>query len=325
MVVFGDSLSDTGNTLAVIGRPNLPMYSRGRWTNGADNTADPRAQTAQSGWTGLWHDRLADVLDMPRAAPSRVNSGTNFAHGGATAADGTSSFVIQNTGAQVADFLSRQGSGAIPADKLYVLWAGGNNIRDRAKAANPTPDALRATAQTAVDNLTSEIQLLSQHVPQGQRVTIVWPNLPPLESIPDFAGSAQAVRDAVAAGTSKFKDAQDIAITALAASAPNIDIKKFDVYSLFGDLVAGRLSWTPTNTTQNIVTAGNFSGIVFNPQRNAAVPGLPNPDQFLYWDEVHPTAQVHKVLGEYAYQIVPAPGALSLAALAGLLAARRRR
>src|SRR6188472_1030511 len=51
--VFGDSLSDVGNTYAAAGAPLSPPYSNGRYSNGP-----------------VWHEQLADRMGVPRATAS---------------------------------------------------------------------------------------------------------------------------------------------------------------------------------------------------------------------------------------------------------------
>jgi phospholipase/lecithinase/hemolysin len=65
-VVFGDSLSDNGNTLAAAGFPQPPYYD-GRWTDGPN-----------------WVDYFTGLAHLPAATAYLQNHGTNFAPGGSS-------------------------------------------------------------------------------------------------------------------------------------------------------------------------------------------------------------------------------------------------
>ncbi|MEJ1934520.1 PEP-CTERM sorting domain-containing protein, partial [Nostoc sp. NIES-2111] len=51
-----------------------------------------------------------------------------------------------------------------------------------------------------------------------------------------------------------------------------------------------------------------------------------NPDEYLFWDEQHPTSRAHQILGDYAYQrlqdsyqSVPEPSVVSAMVTLGIL------
>jgi phospholipase/lecithinase/hemolysin len=54
---------------------------------------------------------------------------------------------------------------------------------------------------------------------------------------------------------------------------------------------------------------------------------IANPNGFLFWDDLHPTAQGHQFLADAVIEAVPEPatGLLLVAGLFGLGALRRRR
>src|SRR6476646_155735 len=91
-IVFGDSLSDTGNVRfrtnaksnGAVDYPSHTFnYDNGRFTN--DSGTDPASHT----YFGVWHEQLARTfLGLP-AASNSLNGGLNYAFGGATTMNGT--------------------------------------------------------------------------------------------------------------------------------------------------------------------------------------------------------------------------------------------
>jgi phospholipase/lecithinase/hemolysin len=113
LVVFGDSLSDNGNSLFLLKAPQLPYYN-GRWSNGPN-----------------WVDYFPLVAHhFPMVAayfPDPDNdNGTNFAVYGSVSAN-----LLQPkpTGlpAQIPTYLASIG-GEASADDLYVIWIGANDF-----------------------------------------------------------------------------------------------------------------------------------------------------------------------------------------------------
>src|SRR5215469_5209634 len=100
LVVFGDSLSDNGNSYATDGLPK-PPYFEGRWTNGYN-----------------WVDDFTQITGLPAATAYLENGGTNFAVGGSTS---------ELLGAQILVYLATVGGKANPAD-LFAIWIGGNDF-----------------------------------------------------------------------------------------------------------------------------------------------------------------------------------------------------
>ena len=100
LVVFGDSLSDNGNTYAAVGLPKPPYY-KGRWTNGYN-----------------WVDYFTRIAGLSAATAYLKNGGTNFAVGGSTS---------ELLGAQILVYLATVGGNADPSD-LFVIWIGSNDF-----------------------------------------------------------------------------------------------------------------------------------------------------------------------------------------------------
>lgn len=273
--VFGDSLSDSGNILATTGGtiPSAPYYA-GRFSNG---------QT--------YADVLAGRYGFT-AGPSLLG-GNNFAFGGATA--GGTATPIPSLGDQVAMFRARPG--AADAGALYVLWAGGNDLR-----ADPSA----AGISSALTGLSGAIQGLYQ---EGARNFLVM-NLPNLGLTPE--SQANNTVAAATAGSMAFNYYFSGTIGALQA-LPGSSIRTLDTFALLSGIV----------TNPGAAGFSNVTGACFN-----GVSACANPDSYLFWDSIHPTAAGHRLIADAAFNVLAVPEpetyALMLAGI-GLIIARTRR
>jgi outer membrane lipase/esterase len=110
IIVFGDSLSDTGNLFALTGGFPPPPYSDGRFSNGP-----------------LWVEYVAQDLGMD------IWPGDNYAMAGATTGHlnvNSAEFGLALPGLQdeIASFLTSIEPGAADPEALYVVWAGANDF-----------------------------------------------------------------------------------------------------------------------------------------------------------------------------------------------------
>ncbi|MCC6319836.1 MAG: hypothetical protein IT438_00175 [Phycisphaerales bacterium] len=332
MVVFGDSLSDTGNVLfnttgAVVSqRPVAPWYDAGRWTNGtATNNNAQVTRLGNSAFTGVWHEALARRWGMnPARATLQQNGGLNFAYGGATTAN-TAGTYTNNIGHQVrTQYLGN--NPVFTSSTLYCIWGGGNDIRDEGNAIFFSEAATRTAATTAVTRIESYIGDLTAAAPQNVFVTVVWPNVPPMQLIPDFLNAAANRRTAVQLAAQDFRDRQLEAATRLRNAHPRLRLHTVNVHGYFTEVAAGRVfDLAGLDVSTPVLNFNGFSGIGFNPTRNAAVPDGASPDGYVFWDRVHPTSRMHDLIGELAFQAIPEPSAVAVLALIGVCAARRRR
>lgn len=292
LIVFGDSLSDTGN-LYSLSQPYVPgalpfqlpqaPYFNGRFSNG------PVAVE--------W---LAQGLGA---------SLTNYAVGGATTGLGNNQVppipALQATGlrTQVGSFLS---GGVVDASALYLVWAGPNDF------LGMVPGTEQQTFASAIGNLTQSVLDLYA----GGARNFLLPLLPDLGLTP----RSQAAGAAAAAGASALSDAFNAALSqsyAQLALLPGAHLTLFDTASTQRSLIANAamLGFDSTDS-------GCFSGFV-------GVPGTvcATPDTHMFWDDIHPTARVHQLLGQQLLAAVPEPSTHGLMAVGLLLlggALRRR-
>lgn len=280
IVIFGDSLSDTRNVYdrtdsksgGLVQYPSGTYnYSDGRWTNSSDT--DPGSAT----YVGVWHEQLARTfLNIP-AATFSLGGGTNYAFGGATTNNGTheetvvtsSTFgdvtiTIDDMGQQVDDYLASHP--VADPNALYVIWGGGNDLFNDDSAENVTATAARATA------------LMKRLAMAGAKYIMV-PNVPPLGLIPKYAGDpakqASLSRAAV--------DYRDELSADLAAAMSDLSLQGFNPALYPVD------AWTNTIRVMTYPSRYGFINISSAVQDNSNA----NPDQYLFWDEKHPTTAGH--------------------------------
>ena len=165
----------------------------------------------------------------------------------------------------------------------------------------------------------------------GGATTLLVPNLPDLGAIPEFANSADS---ASATAVSQAWNAGLLDLMTILAAQTTADIFYLDVFGVFNDLLADPGAFGFTNTTDECRSVETLFGAAVGENECA------NADQFVFWDEIHPTTAAHQSLGDAAFQLlstgnplgvrltqdgeVPAPAPVLLVALGLLLVGRRR-
>lgn len=296
VMVFGDSLSDSGNVFLATGgavdpiaaTPPSPPYFAGRFSNGPN-----------------YADVLASGLGLP-LGPS-LAGGTNFAWGGArSGVDG----LVPSVGTQVLLFLGGVGGVADPSS-LYVVFGGGNDVRD--SLFEPTLADQLALIGDAVVSLFDAITALAS----AGATRFLVPNVPNVGLIPEVTaldGVFPGIAALAAFLSASFNAELAAAIDALRAGFPGISIKELDTFALISTMIADPASFGFTNVTDACLDPITF--IVCS-----------DPDSYLFWDTIHPTAAGHELLGLAAREAIPEPATLLLFGfgLLGLGAMKRRK
>jgi outer membrane lipase/esterase len=280
IVVFGDSLSDPGNAFALLGGTNTPPdYS-------VDAFLIPDRPYAKGGHHfsngDTWVEQLARTWRLAENANPAFRSSApkalNFAIGGARAGASGGG----NLDVQVGAFLQRSGNVA-PADALYVIAIGSNDVRAAAVAADPLP-ALQAGAQ----GIAAQIAILYA---RGARNFLVW-NSPDLGLTPALLALDQVLPGSAAGASFLSLTFNDVFLAAALAEAdtlPGIAITRFDAFTRLHEIVAQPQAFGLGNVTSACIT----------PQ--SAPFHCQNPDEFLFWDGIHPTRAAHGII---AHEVV---------------------
>ncbi|MDQ2924655.1 MAG: SGNH/GDSL hydrolase family protein [Acidobacteriota bacterium] len=303
VVIFGDSLSDTGNDATVSAAKNTvnaqvpgpaSNYALGRFTD--DSNTVPAARN----FMGVWIEQVAAKLAAKPVVLNSLAGGTNYAYGFATTDVGTSlftygpgnalSFTVNNMGQQVTDYLAT--NPVITSQTLFVVWGGANDLQNATSAAAIGAAAVREAG-------------LVQRLVSAGATDIIVPNLPPLGLIPRFNGSSAAALQATQAAQG-FDQSLAQALAGLPAANPGVTLHVFqlDTFTLFNTIVGPPIMAPLANVTMSS-------------QGMSAV----NPDTFLFWDDLHPTTVGHSLLAAAALTLIGTPVTTTTAVTSSNLAA----
>lgn len=123
-----------------------------------------------------------------------------------------------------------------------------------------------------------------------------------------------------------FNQAIDAALQSVAGT-PDLELLRFDAFGLLD-----RVAQDPAANGFTNIADACLQGLYLAPTPGAPAPTVcSNPDQYLFWDIVHPSASAHAILGRELYgevrtAFVPEPASLLLllAAVLALVVSRRR-
>jgi outer membrane lipase/esterase len=280
-VVFGDSLSDSGNIAAAQGLPA-----------GNSFTTNPDPVAAEI---------IAAAFGLP-SGPSLLG-GPNFAWGGACvrAAPAPCLNPVPNIPTQITQYLTPNGGRADP-NALYSIWGGANDIF--AALGNP------ATAQAnTVAAATSYVQQIGRLQAAGARYVVVY-NLPNLGATPQFGASASTAAS-VSQITVVYNSALDAGLATLGTGLISIN-----TFGLISEISANPGLYGFTNITGT--ACGAVSSVACGPGQLVS-PGA--NQTYLFADGVHPTGAAHAILANVVLSTIAAPIQVSYAGEGGVQAA----
>jgi outer membrane lipase/esterase len=304
MVVFGDSLSDSGNNallLSNFGTQPLPPVVIAN--DGSYSRIPSAAGTYSNGM--VWTQYLAQSLGLT-LTPS-LAGGTNFAFGGAqTGIDGSD--VPQIPGfpfsmrTQLNTFLGATGGIADP-NALYIVAGGGNNIRAALEAIAAGADPNTTAAATVADYANDMAGLVSSLKTAGAQHVLVL-------NTPNFGLTPLANALGVSALATNLSFAMDAQLAGALAGA---GVKTFDMFSFMTGVVGAGAASGFSNWTNACGAAVNACDV----------------NTSLFWDGIHPTTLAHQQLAAAVLAVaVPEPevaGMLALGLVVLALSSRRRR
>ncbi|OYX56697.1 MAG: autotransporter domain-containing esterase [Brevundimonas subvibrioides] len=265
LVVLGDSLSDNGNLYLASGGTQPP--------------SPPYFQGRFS------NGRVFTELLGFNAANfnGAVTGSINLAYGGSR----TDNNVAFPPGMrqQLTTYLGR--GGAFGANDLVSVLGGANNIFQALPTAGVSTNPVAAITPTLTAAV-ADMNFLVNDIAGRGAGTILVTNLPRLGITPQFRTSPAAALADYAGST--FNSSLQTALLTTAAARPGTNIILFDLAKV-SDLLAS----SPGRFGLSNVTEACFNGVTV----------CANPDSYLYFDGVHPTAAGHRLVatlsGDYLY------------------------
>ena len=276
IVVFGTSLSDPGNAFALRGAQATPHDFM---LNPLLIPSAPYAKGGHHFSNGpTWIEQLGRAIGLDASVKAALATtdpaATNFAVGAARAYEDGINF---NLTRQVDTFLARNGGTASP-QALYVVEMGSNDIRDAfalyASGGNGAP-----ILSQALGSIAANIQKLYL---AGARQFLVWtpPDVALTPAIRSLGPAAGALASQL---TLAFNGGLTQVVAGLSA-LPGSTFVRLDAYQLLTAIVANPADFALTTVTTACVTP------------NVAPFDCSRPDEFLFWDGIHPTRAGHGIL-----------------------------
>ena len=188
------------------------------------------------------------------------NGATDYAFGGAETGSNNDASGLPGMKQQLTSLLKAYPAGDPAA--LYIMWGGGNDYL-----------AGGTDTMTPVANLIGYVKSLAA---VGARNFVV-PNLPDLGQTPGNRNTASAASLTQLSLSHNANLAA--ALQTLRTQYPTCNILLFDVYAEFTRILAKPAAYGFANTTDEAM------------QNTSA-----NPDTYLFWDTVHPTAAAHRLI-----------------------------
>jgi outer membrane lipase/esterase len=308
LVVFGDSVSDSGNLFAL--GPALGLDAPGSPSNNWSMNTDEELLTLIPGQAYIsrrlsngpaWVELLGTALGRARNAKPAFGStdphALNFAVAGATASNLGPLPDFLDLSGQIGAFLARADQIRTTSHTLYVIAIGGNDMRAAAEVA-PDPDAVAMVFGAALESLGANIVALYGH---GARKILIW-NAPDLGRTPAIKRLAafrcsplppeqqQPCIQAIAQGITGLSVAFNAALENLLAGLEQqlgIEFIRFDAFGLLEPIQENPRRYGLANAEDPCIQIQPFFPVAGT---------CAHPDRHFFWDGIHPTRAGHAII-----------------------------
>ena len=300
VVVFGDSLSDTGNIAQLY---KLPA--------GTSFTTNPDP---------VWAEIVAQAFGS--SAANSLAGGTNYSWGGACVnPNGPCENPVPTTEQQINQLLS--GGNADP-DTLYMIWGGVNDISAVARNNSSDPQGALDGVLEAAGAYVDQIRDLQD---AGARYVVVL-NLPDAGKTINAQRAGAGAAAGLSALTSAYNEALDTGI-----SSQEHGIVPVNIFALMDEIIEDPGNYGFTNADGIACTPGSnplrpnggLESIVCGPTDSGYLSPPDTDEKYLFADGSHPSGAVHAAVASTVISTLTAPVQISLGGEGGVEVARAHR
>ncbi|KAJ3299360.1 hypothetical protein HK104_009212 [Borealophlyctis nickersoniae] len=282
LVIFGDSLSDIENAKTVTqGTFPVPPYDGGRFTNGpvwnellaSDSIFFALSNNAYGGaTTGTSTGTITNLKGVNFVVPSLLDQVAKYQESGQLASIQTFDNV-HGSSFEATNQESLKQDSDISFLTSYFILAGANDYNNMLTKGltNVTVDAVLANVEKAATMLATK----------GRRIILM--TLPPLDKTPRMLGNPQAgamLANLINTHNSRLQSIADN----LTKQNSRVRAYVFDMHAAILEMIANPAAYDLDNVTDACL--------------NMATGPCANPDRYLFWDFLHPTARGHAILAD---------------------------
>jgi thermolabile hemolysin len=224
----------------------------------------------------VWIEYLADLLETD------LDPEGQFAMGGAmTGPDNLQSmppvFVLPGFEQQVDGVLSLNGHRRVDPRAIYTVWIGANDFFAWLASGNSDPTGM------IQDGVANTIEGINDLADAGAAHFVVI-NLPDLGVTPAAGALPPGVDGLLSVLSASYNALLDQQLDLL-EEEQHVTIVRISAFELINDIVANPGDYGLSNVTDMAI---------------AGLPGV-DPDEYLFWDNVHPTTVAHQIIAETVY------------------------
>ncbi len=293
LVFFGDSLTDNGNLYNAVKKfvPKDPPYYKGRFSNGP-----------------VWADFMSVYFNEKYGTQTQ-----NYAVGGATVVwrsifDPAVPYYLK----QEVNSYVKSSSATNKDSVLYSLWIGANDYMDETK------QPVDLLVKEVIDELVIQIRELIEH--GGKNFVII--DLPDLSKSPYAKTISQEQKDRLKLLSQLHHEKLLDAVHFLRKVYPAFHFIYVDGYDMFNDMTTNIQSYNQ-KYNKHIVNLtdscwpGGYRGIHQNMDstslsiandvaiaQSLGVIPCNNPDDYLFWDSVHPSVVIHEIFANMVIETI---------------------